>query len=171
MVLEVGPMAINPQKTKWVCSALAGVLLTVGLLAIQWWPLWRDLKVYQALYSSQAAAFWWPPGWRQELRTSFLLEGEARLLEGEVPAPRPQDRHHDELPGRLATAGTVELVSENQGLVSRTTVNPQGWYSFNPQRLPASPFKIRFLSPEGSTTRWLQMGALDPGLHRINWSF
>jgi hypothetical protein len=78
------------------------------------------------------------------------------LLEGEVSAPGRQDRHRGGFPGTLATAGTVELVSENQRQVFRTTVSPKGWYSFNPQRLPTRPFKIRFLSPEGSTTNWLE---------------
>jgi hypothetical protein len=173
MVQEVEPMATNPQKTTWILVALAGLLLTVGLLAVQWWPRWRESTVYQALRSSHDAAFWWPAGWRQELRTSFLLEGYAYLRDGEL---RPVGGEHSAPPdqsgfGRPAKPGMLELVSESQGQVFRTTVNPKGWYSFNSQPLPAGPFKIRFVSGEGSPTRWQPMGTLDPGRHRINWAF
>ena len=141
-------MAPNTRKATWIGAVLAGLLLTVGLLVMQGWPRWREDTVYQALRHSQGDAFWWPPDWRWELRTSILLEGEVR---------HPK-------------SGTMELVSEAQGRVSRTAVI-HGRYSFNPQRLPTSPFKVRLLTADGSTTRWLQMGSLDPGLHRINWMF
>ena len=141
-------MAINLRRTMWVWVPLVGLVLTISLLAIQWWPRWREFNVYEALHSSNSPAFWWPPEWRRELRTSFLLEGE-------VKNPK---------------SGTLELVSETQGQVFRTTV-ANGHYSFSPQRLPASPFKVRVLFPEGSSSGWLQMETLDPGLHRINLSF
>jgi hypothetical protein len=165
-------MAVNTQKTTWTWAALGGLLLVMGLLSIPSWNRWRDFNVYRALQASQSPSFWWPPGWRRELRTSFLLEGQVFLRDrepkqvgGEPSAPVEQSRL-----GRPATAGTIELVSETQGQVFRTTAT-NGRYSFNPQRLPIGPFKVRLLTAEGSTTRWLQMGALDQGLHRINWSF
>jgi hypothetical protein len=124
---------------------LLAILLTVCLLAI---PPWREHTVYQALVNSRAPSFWWPPSWRRELETSLLLEGQ-------VKPP---------------TAGTLELVSEPEGRVFRTAVTA-GRYSFLPRLLPAGPFKVRCLSPDGTATRWLMTGPLDPGFHRINFSF
>jgi hypothetical protein len=162
-------MANDSNKTAWICLALAALVLSVSLLAIPWLARWRESTVYHALYSSTAPAFWWPSGWRREFHTSVLLEGQVWVRESEVPSTEGRDRRHDR-GGKLASAGIVELVPKNQGRVFRTNVT-NGRYSFNPQRLPATAFKVRFVSPDGSPTRWLQMGALDPGLHRIHWSF
>jgi hypothetical protein len=173
MVSEVEPMATNSLRTAWIWVAVAGLLLTGSLLVVQWSARWREVQVYQALRESQSPAFWWPPDWRRELRTSFLLEGNVYLWDAEL---RRAAEEHTAPPNRSALghpvkAGTMELVSETEGRVFRTAVNPNGWYSFNRQRLPTAPFKVRLVSPEGSASRWLPMGALDPGLHRINWSF
>ena len=121
-------MAFNPRRTTWIGVALTGLLLIVGLLAFQWLPRWRENNVYQALHSSQAPAFWWPPEWRRELSTSFLLEGEVFLKDGE---PKQVGGEHSVPPnqsrfGRPATPGTLELVSETQSQVFRTTVIQTG---------------------------------------------
>src|SRR5262249_41667781 len=93
------------RKTTWIPAAvvgcgvaLAGLLLTAELRSIL--SQWRERTVFQALVQSDDAAFWWPAGWRRELRTSILLVGQLRH----------------------ARAGTIELVAEPQGHVFRTTV-------------------------------------------------
>jgi hypothetical protein len=168
-------MATFSRGTTRIWLALMGLLLTCSLLAVQWLPRWREAAVYQALYSPNppAPAFWWPSDWRREMQTSFLLEGQVYLWDAEL---RRAVKEHRAAPGQSAfghpvKAGTIELVPETEGRVFRTAVNAKGGYSFGRQRLPAVPFKVRLLTPEGSASRWLQMGALDPGLHRINWSF
>jgi hypothetical protein len=162
-VLEVKPMAIKLRKAIWPWMVLTGLSLTVGLLAIYLWPRLphREQRIYQALYNDQGPAVWWPPDWRRELRTTYLLEGNVYLKDRESTHPF----------GRPATTGTVELVPEAQGQVFRTTVSSRGLYSFNPQLLPLGPAKIRLVSTDGSATRWLPVPVGDAGLHRINFTF
>jgi hypothetical protein len=158
-----------PRKMTWILVALVGSTFAFQMLWIPW-VQWREHSVYQALRSGVGPEFWWPPGWRRQLRTSLLLEGEARLKDDVEGPLRPQNRPHDEASGRPVAAGIIELVSEDQNQVFRAIVD-RGRYSFLPRLLPAGPFKVRLTSPEGRTTGWLQMGPLDSGLHRINWSF
>jgi hypothetical protein len=122
------------------------------------------------LRSGLGPEFWWPPGWRRELRTSLLLEGEARLKDDVEDTRRPQDRQHGGVFGRPVAAGIIVLASEDKDRVFRAIV-ARGKYSFLPRLLPTGPFKVRLVSPEGSASGWLQTGPLDSGLHRINWSF
>lgn len=166
-------MAANPHRTMWTWVVVAALLLTGGLLAVPWLARWREVKLYEALHESQSPSFWWPPDWRREWRTSILLEGHVYLRDAKSSRAveehgAPPDRS---ALGRPVNAGTIELVSETEGRVFRTAVNTKGWYSFKRQRLPAVPFQVRLVTPEGSASRWLPMGALDPGLHSINWSF
>jgi hypothetical protein len=149
--------------------AFIGSILAFQMLYIPW-VQWREHSVYQSLRSGLGPEFWWPPGWRRELRTSLLLEGEARLLEDRSENARPQDRQHDDALGLPVATGMIELVSENSNRVFRAIV-ARGKYSFLPRLLPTGPFKVRLVSPEGSASGWLQTGPLDSGLHRINWSF
>jgi hypothetical protein len=133
------------HRESWIWLSLVVLMLGVCLLAI---PPWRRHAVYRALAESRGPSFWWPPGWRHELETSLLLEGQVRH----------------------PTEGTLELVSEASGRVFRTSVSA-GRYSFRPQLLPVGEFKVRCLSPDGTASRWLMTGPLDPGLHRISFSF
>jgi hypothetical protein len=162
-------MNIHPKKQTWLCLVFAAVLLTFGVLAIPW-ARWREQTVYQALAQGKTPAFWWPTGWREAFRTSFLLEGEVSIRDGDMPIEQRQSFPQARTDARIAVSGTIEFVSEYQSQVFRTLVK-KGRYSFNPNRLPAGPFKVRLLLPDGSTRRWLQMPQLDPGLHRINWAF
>jgi hypothetical protein len=158
-----------PRKKTWILVAFFGSISAFQVLSVPWIQ-WREHSVYQALRSGVGPEFWWPPGWRRELRTTLLLEGEARLRDGVEDTLRLQDRHHDGAFGRPVAAGIIELVSEDQDGVFRAIV-ARGRYSFLPRLLPAGPFKVRLTSPEGRTTGWLQAGPLESGLHRINWSF
>ena len=157
-----------PRKMTWILVAFVGSIFAFQMLSIPW-AQWREHSVYQALRSGVGPEFWWPPGWRREL-ASLLLEGEARLQDDVEGTLRPQDRPHDGAFGRPVAAGIIELVSEDQDRVFRAIV-ARGRYSFLPRLLPAGPFKVRLVSPEGSPTGWLQMGPLDSGLHRIDWLF
>ena len=91
-------MSIYPRKGTLIGVALTGVVLTVSLLAIPW-ARWREDNVYQALRENTAPAFWWPAGWRESLRSSFLLEGEVRLRVRETPASAGEDRQQSGSPG------------------------------------------------------------------------
>ena len=158
-----------PRKRTWISLAFVGSIFAFQMLSIPW-VQWREHSVYQALRSGLGPEFWWPPGWRRELRTSLLLEGEARLKDDAEGTLRPQDRQHDRALGSPVAAGIIELLSEDQDRVFRAIV-ARGKYSFFPRLLPAGPFKVRLVSPEGRSSKWLQAGPLDSGLHRINWSF
>ena len=157
-------MASQSNKAIWPWMALAGLFLAVILSALYLWPrlhLRREQAIFQALYYDQGTAFWWPPDWRREFRSSYLLEGYAYLKDKEATHPF----------GRLATAGTIELVYEAQGQVLRTTVTPKGLYSFNPRMIPIGSAKIRLVSTDGSPTRWVPVPVGDAGFHRINFTF
>jgi len=156
-------MAINSRGAIWRWAALTGLCLTVGLVAMYLWPRLRhrEQRIYQALYNNQGPEVWWPPDWRRELRSSFLLEGYVYLKDGEATHPL----------GRPATVGRIELVSETHGRVFRTSVSPKGLFSFNPRPLPLGPAKIRLVSADGSATRWLPVPVADAGFHRLNFMF
>jgi hypothetical protein len=104
--------------------------------------------IYEAIEQGSGPSFWWPPGWKQELRGSLTLAGDSRN----------------------AQAGTLEFVAGAGGRVIRTPVS-NGRYTLSPQLLPAGSLKVRFISPAGTGTRWLELGNQDPGRHRINLSF
>ena len=128
-------------------SALAAFLLGFGSLATRSWG-WRESAIYQAIDESNPPPFWWPPGWRREWGTSLTLEGELR-------DPR---------------SGELEFVAGVGDRVIRVPVS-RGRYSLRPRLLPAGPVRVRFLSPDGTGTGWLELGDLDPGRHRINLAF
>jgi hypothetical protein len=133
------------RRESWIWLALLALALAIGLMAI---PPWRRHTVYRALAESRGPSFWWPLGWRHELETSLLLEGQVKH----------------------PTEGTLELVSEPSGRVFRTAIKG-GRYSFRPDLLPAGEFKARCLTAEGTASHWVPTGTLEPGLHRLNLSF
>jgi hypothetical protein len=156
-------MAIQSRKAIWPWITLAGLSLTGILSGLYLWPRlhFREQAIFQALYYDRGPAVWWPPDWRREFRSSYLLEGYAYLKDKEATHPF----------GRLATAGTIELAYEARDQVLRTTVSPKGLYSFNPQLISLGSAKIRLVSTEGSTTRWVPVPVGDAGFHRINFTF
>jgi hypothetical protein len=162
-------MSTHSWKKKGIGVTIAVLLIAVGASSIPW-AQWREQSVYQALRDGTSPPFWWPSGWRQALLTSILLEGEVWLRDADDSALRHSGRQRAASPGRHATGATLEIVSDRLGEVFRTSVS-KGRYSFNPRRLPAGDFTIRLIGEDGWTSRPVQTGALDPGLHRINLSF
>ena len=80
-------MSRFPQKTAVDPGRTRRVDLAFQVLSIPWIQ-WREHSVYQSLRSGLGPEFWWPPGWRRELRTSILLEGEAKLRAHELERSR-----------------------------------------------------------------------------------
>ena len=122
------------------------VVAVIGILGFT--TLWRESVIYEAIDHGSGPSFWWPPGWSQELRSSLTLAGDLRNSQ----------------------AGTLEFMPGSGGRVIRTPVS-NGRYSLSPQLLPAGSLRVRFISPAGTGTHWLELGELDPGRHRINLSF
>jgi hypothetical protein len=133
----------SPREPALCIAAVAGIL-AVGALVVPW-SRWREQTVSRAIRNDSAPAFWWPPAWRDELRTSILFEGNLR-------------------DGR---EGMLELVRGDGGPVLRAEVR-RGRFSFHPRVLPAGPYRARFVAPDGRLSPWLPTGPLDPGSHRLN---
>ena len=66
-------------------------------------------------------------------------------------------------------AGRLELMSAAGDRAYRTTV-VKGRFAFD-RVLPSDSFKARLHLPDGTTTKWLNLGPLHPGRHVINLSF
>jgi hypothetical protein len=135
-------------------------VLNVGAMAFLvfvWYPHWHQKVVARAMTASEPPAFWWPPSWRRDLRTSFLLEGSTLLKD-------PMKRFGD---------GVVELETEADGRVFRTTIIPgsKGRFSFGDQLFPVGPFRVRLVAPDGRRSRWIRIPEIDPGRHNMNWGF
>ena len=133
---------------------ILGLMIAVAVMALLFTSLsslrsrWRESMIYEAIEQGSGPSFWWPPGWRQELRESLTLAGHLRS----------------------SVAGTLEFEAGTGGRVIRTPVS-DGRYSLSPRLLPAGTLKVRFISPAGSGTSWFELGNLGPGRHRINLSF
>jgi hypothetical protein len=121
---------------------ILGLMLAVAVMALVFTPLlsvrlrWRESMIYKAIEQGNGPSFWWPPGWRQELRGSLTLAGDLRN----------------------SVAGTLEFVAGTGGRVIRTPVS-NGRYSLSPRLLPAGTLKVRYISPAGSGTGWLELGS------------
>lgn len=147
--------ALRHQTPLMRRSSIRGLFFFVVLAAIIFlglasfsgpWARWRQSLVYEAIENGRSPSFWWPPGWRQEWRSSLTLAGELST----------------------ARAGTLEIVAG--GKVVRTSVS-KGRYSLSDQILPAGPLKARFISPDGTESPWIVFPEVDPGRHRLNLSF
>jgi len=144
-------MRTKLQHAKLLLLALIALLpiVVLGAWSVLYWPHWREYTICRAMIGSERPAFWWPASWRQELRTSTLLEGN--LLKTQT--------------------GTVEYKSALGGMVFSAPV-VKARYSFNRRRLPAGKFLVRFVAPDGSATKWVGPLELDGGgRHRLNLDF
>jgi hypothetical protein len=128
------------------CIAVVAALFIVALLTVPW-SRWHDQAIYHAIQNGTGPAFWWPPDWRREVRTSLLLDGHLSR----------------------SREGTVEVVAGNDARVFRTAVH-DGRFSFHPSYLPAGTFRIRFIAPDESVSEWIGPLELDPGSHRLNFA-
>lgn len=145
-------MSRSPRpRRSWFGLVLIGLLLMVGppaaLVSVRW-PRWREDAVIRALRRSEGPAPWWPPGWREQLRSSILLEGQV-------------------LPART---GMIEFQPLSTPSPIFRTAATGGVYSFA-RRLPAGPCRVRLVSPDGTASDWVSLGPLGSGSHRINLTF
>jgi hypothetical protein len=138
-------------------ALLAALNLPIlGFLGFVWMPDLHQKTVARALKASQPPAFWWPPSWRRELRTSFLLGGS-----GMVKDPTPGFAN-----------GVVELEAGDRVFRATTSIpNIKGGFSFGDQLLPVGPFRVRLVTPDGRRSTWIRIPEIDPGSHNMNWSF
>jgi hypothetical protein len=150
-------MPSNRIRVALIAILAAANLAALAFLAFGWFPYWQRKNIVRAMNASEAPPFWWPPSWRRELRTSFLLEGGTLMRD---PEKHPGD-------------GVVELESEIDGRVFRTNVIPgsKGRFSFGDQLLPVGPFRVRLVTPDGRQSRWSRIPEIDPGSHNMDWSF
>jgi hypothetical protein len=150
-------MPSNRFRVALIAILAAVNLAALAFLVFAWLPHWHRKTVARALAMNQAPAFWWPPSWRRELRSSFLLEGGTQVRD---PAKRPGN-------------GVVELETEADGRVFRTNVIPgsKGRFTFGDQLFPVGPFRVRLVAPDGRQSRWSRIPEIDPGPHSMNWLF
>ncbi len=150
-------MSIKRLRVALIALMAAVNFAALVFLVFMWFPHWHQKTVARALIGSQPPAFWWPPSWRRELRTSFLLEGGAWVSD----------------PAHLLASGVVELETEADGRVFRTTIVPgsKGRFSFGDQLLPVGPFRIRLVAPDGRRSSWLREPGIDVGRHNMGWRF
>jgi len=150
-------MSMHRLRVVLIAFLAALNLAALALLVFVWYPHWHQKTIARAMTASEPPAFWWPPSWRRELRTSFLLEGGTLVRD---PMNRPGD-------------GVVELETEADGRVFRTTVIPggKGRFSFGDQLLRVGPFRVRLIAPDGRRSAWSRMPDIDPGRHNIAWRF
>ena len=150
-------MSIKRLRIALIALMAAVNLAALVFLVFVWFPQWHRRTIVRALTESQPPAFWWPPSWRRELRTSFLLGGGAMVKD---PTTRIPD-------------SVVELESEADGRVFRATFIPssKGRFSFGDQLLPVGPFQVRLVTSDGRRSKWIRIPKIDPGPHNMNWSF
>ena len=115
----------------------------------------REGSIQRALLESRIPPAWWPSDWRQELETSFTVEGAATVA------------------GKKVSAGTVVFMLEPENRQFPAKIS-NGRYSLKHDRLPTGTYRVELKSEDGSEprtsrSRWTM--PIDQGFHRINLRF
>lgn len=107
---------------------LVFLLGTAVILVIQW-PQLRERALYNAMMAGNSPEWWWPPSMRDELQTTFLLNGQV-TVDGEIP-----------------NSGSVVYTHIKTKRRFETRVRKSGSYSYRLTRLPAGEYTVMYLAP------------------------
>jgi hypothetical protein len=146
------PWMVMRRFRLWTIFVVIAVLAVISTL---WINQLRDRTIQRALVGSQEPSAWWPPGWRQELKASFTVEGDVTVA------------------GKPVGAGTLSYVLEPEHRMFTARIG-HGRYSFKRNRMPTGHYRVELRSEDGaqpliSRGEWVM--TMDQGFHRINLAF
>jgi hypothetical protein len=115
----------------------------------------REAEIQRALLDSLQPPGWWPAGWRQELNTSFTVEG------------------HVTLGGKTIGAGTIWFILMPAGRAFAANIS-KGKYSMTRGRMPTGNYRIEVESLDGPKPQKAKGRGempMDQGRHGLNFAF
>jgi hypothetical protein len=153
-----GPEPPRRKRTLRLQLRVRTLFVAIAALAVVstlWINQQRDTAIQRALLESREPPVWWPPGWRQELKASFTIEGDVSLA------------------GKAVGAGTVSFILEPEHRVFQAPIR-KGRYSLKQGRMPSGRYRLELRSEDGSEPQTCKSPwelPMDPGFHRINLGF
>jgi hypothetical protein len=154
-----GPKPLRVKWPDWLRFKLRTLFVVIIALAVCL-TLWinfyqRNAAIQRALLESLEPPPWWPVGWKQELKTSFTIEGDIKVA------------------GKPVGAGTVSWILVPQNRVFQAPIT-KGRYSLKHRRMPTGRYRVEVRTDDGPEPRTLKSDwemPMDPGFHRINLGF